>query len=153
MTQQIVIRDLIPSDEARWRTLWDGYVEFYGAAVPDKITDTTWAKLMGENSRVFGLVAEVDGPKDREVIGIVNCVLHDNTWSDQLICYLEDLFVDPQHRGNGAATALIEAVVDRAKARDWLRVYWMTKADNTVARTLYDKIAPVTDWVRYDVNF
>ena len=144
----MLIRDLTPSDEARWRELWDGYVEFYGEAVPDKITDTTWAKLTGENDRVFGLVAEVDG----NVVGIVNCVLHDNTWSDKLICYLEDLFVDPSARGQGAGRALIEAVVERAKAQNWLRVYWMTKADNEGARALYDQITPVTDWARYDVE-
>ena len=144
----MLIRDLTPNDEARWRELWDGYVEFYGAAVPENITDTTWSKLMGANSRVFGLVAEIDGA----VVGIVNCVLHDNTWSDRLICYLEDLFVDPDARGRGAGKALINAVTKRAEKEKWLRVYWMTKKDNHQARALYDKLAPVTDWVRYDVS-
>ena len=144
----MLIRDLSADDEARWRELWEGYVKFYGAQVPENITDTTWAKLIGDNQRVFGLVAEVDG----NVIGIVNCVLHDNTWSDKLICYLEDLFVDPAHRGNGAGRALINGVVERARSNNHLRVYWMTKEDNKDARALYDKIVPVTDWVRYDVD-
>lgn len=148
----MLIRDLTPNDEARWRELWEGYVDFYNASVPDKITDTTWGKLTGENNRVFGLVAEIDGQNGREVIGIVNCVLHDNTWSEKLICYLEDLFVDPAARGKGAGRALINAVVERAKLNNYLQVYWMTKEDNDKARKLYEKITPVTDWIRYDVK-
>lgn len=144
----MLIRDLELKDQTRWRILWDGYVEFYGASVPENITNTTWEKLIGENPRVFGLVAEVDG----NVVGLVNCVLHDNTWSERLICYLEDLFVDPDARGHGVATALMEAVIARSKKENWLKVYWMTKEDNKQARVLYDKLAPVTDWVRYDVE-
>ena len=35
------------------------------------------------------IVAEVDG----QVYGFANCVVHENTWETQAVCYLEDLFV------------------------------------------------------------
>ena len=142
----IQVRDLTRQDEPRWRELWAGYVAFYQADVSDEITDYTWDRLMDPASPVFGLVALDAG----HVVGIVNCVLHENTWALDPVCYLEDLFVDDSLRGRGAGRALMDQVIARAKERGWHRVYWMTLHDNSTARALYDKIAPVTDWVRYD---
>lgn len=143
-----MVRDLAATDKESWLALWRGYIAFYKANVPDAVTEATWRRLLDPASPMFCLVAEQG---KGEVIGIVNCVLHLNTWTTRQICYLEDLFVAPAARGKGAARALIETVAERMRARNWFRVYWMTKADNTAARMLYDKIAPVTDWVRYDI--
>ena len=85
------------------------------------------------------------------MVGIVNCVLHPVTWSLLQTCYLEDLFVAPAARGQGAGRALIEAVRERGRAEGWYRVYWMTKVDNATARALYDKVAGKSDWVRYHI--
>lgn len=144
----IGVRDLAATDRESWLSLWRGYIAFYKANVPDAATEATWRRLLDPASPMFGLVAEHGRG---QVVGLVNCVLHLNTWTARPVCYLEDLFVVPAARGQGAARALIEAVAGRMRAENWHRVYWMTKTDNAVARTLYDKIAPVTDWVRYDI--
>lgn len=144
----LIVRDLSAQDEARWRTLWDGYLTFYEASIAPDVTDTTWARLQDGASPLFGLVAELDG----EVVGIVNCVLHANTWTSKPVCYLEDLYTAPEARGQGAGRALIEAVTERAKAEDWHRVYWRTAADNTTAQALYDRLAKRTGWVTYEVG-
>jgi GNAT superfamily N-acetyltransferase len=146
----ITIRDLQADDEDAWRTLWDGYCEFYGTRISPAITDATWRRLMDGDSPLFGLVA-CEGGGDGPVVGIVNCVLHPVTWSDGSACYLEDLFVDPEHRRKGAGRELIRAVLERGERMGWYRVYWMTKADNVTARSLYDAVAGKTDWVRYQV--
>jgi len=141
----VSVRDLQTTDEARWRELWAGYLTFYEC--PDlepKITDNTWAMLTGERPDVFGFVAVVDG----QVVGFVHGVEHANTWVDKSICYLEDLFVDPTVRGQGAGRALIEAVIAHAKANDWGQVYWRT-ADDNPARKLYDQVADKIDFVTY----
>ena len=144
----LIVRDLSAQDEAQWRALWDGYLTFYEASVAPDVTDTTWARLLDGASPLFGLVAELDG----EVVGIVNCVLHANTWTSKPVCYLEDLYTAPEARGQGAGRALIDAVTERAKAEDWHRVYWRTAADNTTAQALYDKLAKRTAWVTYEVG-
>lgn len=144
----LIVRDLAAQDEARWRTLWDGYLTFYEASVAPDVTDTTWARLLDGASPMFGLVAELDG----QVVGIVNCVLHANTWTSKSVCYLQDLYTAPKARGQGAGRALIEAVSERAKAEDWHRVYWRTASDNTTAQALYDKLAKRTGWVTYEVG-
>ncbi len=146
----VTIRDLAAGDEARWRDLWRGYCEFYETDMPPAVTDTTWTRLLdpGE-AAMFGLVAE---DKDAAVIGFVNCVLHKNTWTEKPVCYLEDLFTDPATRKLGAGGALIEAVRERARSEVWHRVYWKTKSDNATARSLYDKVSDLTDWVVYEIS-
>jgi len=146
----VTVRDLGRDDEQAWRALWKAYCDFYETRIPGSVTDATWRRLMDDKSPLFGLVA-CDGGAGGRVIGIANCVLHPATWSEQPTCYLEDLFVAPQARRRGAGRALIEAVMARGRQMGWYRIYWMTKVDNRVARTLYDKIAGKSDWLRYHV--
>jgi len=143
----VTIRPAAPADALAWRVLWRGYCEFYGAEVSDAVTEATWTRILDAGQPVLGYVACAGDA----VIGFANAVLHPNTWSTRPVCYLEDLFVAPEARGQGAARALIEALVARGQEAGWLRVYWMTHADNDRARALYDAITPVTNWVRYDV--
>ncbi|HEY9163475.1 MAG TPA: GNAT family N-acetyltransferase [Magnetovibrio sp.] len=141
----VTVRPLAAKDQARWRTLWDGYLTFYECPDLDpKTTDHTWDMLTDPREDVFGLVAERDG----EVVGFVHGVVHANTWLVQPICYLEDLFVDPAWRGQGTGRALIEALVGRAKASGWAQVYWRT-AETNPARKLYDQVADKIDFVTY----
>ncbi len=143
-------RDLTAADEAHWRDLWQGYLTFYESDVPPAVTDETWRRLLAPGeAAMFCLVATGDGDA---VVGFVNCVLHLNTWTEKPVCYLEDLFVDPAFRNQGAGRALIEAVRDKGMAEDWHRVYWRTRDNNTTARTLYDKVADGTDWATYEIS-
>jgi GNAT superfamily N-acetyltransferase len=149
LTTGPAIRPTAAGDKDSWFRLWQGYLEFYEATLDPRISDATWRRLLDPNEPIHGLVAcDATGV----VVGFVNYVLHANTWTDRPVCYLEDLFVDSSARGQGAGRALIEALVDLAKTQGWYRIYWQTKASNATARALYDKVTPVTDWVRYDVN-
>ena len=87
-----------------------------------------------------------------QLIGVANYVLHPYTWGTDLICYLEDLFVAEDARGDRRGKALIDALVHMAKVKGWPRVYWHTHEDNEVARSLYDQITPVDPFVRYVVK-
>ena len=141
----VSVRDLCLQDEPRWRELWAGYLAFY--ELPDldpKITDHTWGMLTGAREDVFGYIAELDGA----VIGFVHGVEHANTWVDKPICYLEDLYVDPSVRGQGAGRALIDAVIAKAQDNGWGQVYWRTATGNP-ARKLYDQVADKIDFVTY----
>lgn len=147
----VAVRPIAATDREGWFRLWRGYLAFYRAELADGISEHTWTRLLDKDAPVWGLVAVTDGP-DPAVVGIVNYVLHANTWTDRPVCYLEDLFVDPERRGAGTGRALIDAVVVLARTHRWHRVYWMTKEDNAAARRLYDKVADATDWVRYDAH-
>lgn len=145
----VTIRDLKAHDEARWRELWRGYCEFYETEMAESVTDETWRRLLDTSEEgMFSLLA-CGG--DGAAIGFTNYVLHPITWSENPVCYLEDLFVDPDARKLGAGRALIEAVHERGRKEGWHRVYWRTRSDNATARALYDKVSDLTDWVVYEV--
>ena len=145
---RFTIRDLAARDKAAWLELWRGYCAFYQATVADAATETTWARLMDPAQPMLGLVACDAAARP---VALAHCVLHLNTWTTQPVCYLEDLYVVPTARCTGAARALIEALAERGKREGWLRLYWVTKADNHRARALYDRVGQLTDWVRYDL--
>lgn len=142
------VRDPSAPDEAAWRTLWAGYCAFYEAAVPEDATAETWRRILDPAAPVFARLAV----SDNRVQGFAVCVLHDGSWSARPVCYLEDLFVAPAARGGGLARALIEDVLHTARQRSWAKVYWHTKADNGIARRLYDRFATADGFVRYVVS-
>ncbi|NML45259.1 GNAT family N-acetyltransferase [Ramlibacter sp. G-1-2-2] len=144
----VIIRAALPSDEATWRELWRGYCEFYGAQVADEVTNRTWKRILDPDAQVMCVVAEVDG----QVHGFANCVVHENTWETQAICYLEDLYVRPSARGRGVGGALIEWLRNAMRAEGWARLYWMTQADNAQARRLYDRYTTADNFVRYVIR-
>jgi GNAT superfamily N-acetyltransferase len=74
--------------------------------------------------------------------------VHPST-SEADLCYLEDLFTDPDARGRGVAGALIRAVRDWARDRDCGSVYWQTHETNAVARRLYDRVAHNEGFIVY----
>ena len=141
------IRPLQPSDEADWRRLWTGYLQFYQSEVSEAVYVSTFQRLLGDDPRDFNaLVAEVDG----KVLGLTHYLFHRHAWRIEDVCYLQDLYVAPDARGLGLARALIEAVYVRADAAGAPAVYWLTQDFNTTARQLYDRIAKVSPFIRYN---
>ena len=84
--------------------------------------------------------------------GFANCVVHENTWEAQPVCYLEDLFVSSTVRGQGIGHALIEWLRNAMRAEGWARLYWMTRADNLPARRMYDRFSEADGFVRYVIR-
>ncbi|MDP3263685.1 MAG: GNAT family N-acetyltransferase [Tabrizicola sp.] len=143
----VTIRPLRPDDEADWRRLWAAYLAFYDTSVPEAVYASTFARLLGDDPRDFnGLIATIDG----QPMGLAHFLFHRHGWKIEDTCYLQDLFVDPQARGTGLGRALIEAVYAAADAADAPSVYWLTQDFNLAARQLYDRVAKVTPFIRYN---
>lgn len=143
-SSRVVVSNLSPADRGPWETLARGYKDFYKTPTPDAEYDTTWARLVSQDG-VFALGAKVDG----ELVGIAHFLFHTAVWAPK-VCYLQDLFTAPSARGKGVARALIDAVARAARAQGATRYYWMTQADNAVARALYDKVATHHGFIRYE---
>ncbi|MEP5761419.1 MAG: GNAT family N-acetyltransferase [Litoreibacter sp.] len=142
----IEIRALAPADRKNWDRLWKDYLAFYGTTLDPEIYDTYFARLMGNDPLDFnGVVAEQDG----QMVGLAHYIFHRHGWKVENVCYLQDLYVDPDVRGTGAGRALIEAVYARADAADAPSVYWMTDRNNAQARTLYDRIGELSPFIKY----
>ena len=145
----MVIREPSADDYSQWLTLWDGYNAFYGrdgpTALPREVTQTTWQRFFDRDEPVHALVAELDG----RLVGLAHFLFHRSTISIAPTCYLQDLFTSERARGRGAATELIEAVGEEARAHGSARVYWQTHETNDRARALYDRIAERSGFIVY----
>ncbi len=142
----LIVRPLAPRDREGWEPLWHGYLEFYNTVLPDEVTEATWHKLMDPSRSPHGLVAVGE---EGGLVGLTHYLFHQSTWTIPHVCYLQDLFVDPRARGQGAGRTLIEAVYAAADKAGAAQVYWLTQDFNTTARALYDKVATLTPFVRY----
>jgi GNAT superfamily N-acetyltransferase len=141
------VRRLENRDLDRWRLLWGGYLSFYRAEVRAHVTKLTFQRLCDGEDGMIGLVA-VDA--DDVPVGLAHLVFHSSTWSEAGYCYLEDLYVDPGHRGGRVARTLFEAVYEHAHERRVGRVYWHTQQYNGAARSLYDTVGELTSFVVYE---
>jgi len=144
----IEIAPLSKADYDFWLMLWQDYLNFYETALPLSVIEGTWRNILDDNVAIYGFGAW----KDDALVGFTHVVLHPNTWNTNDCCYLEDLYVTDNVRGQGAGRALIEAVYAFANEKNCNRVYWVTQEDNTSARKLYDNIASLTDMVQYRKN-
>ena len=93
-----------------------------------------------------------DGDETGEIQGLA----HLRQWVRPLLgvqCgYLDDLFVDPNHRGSGAVDALFAAMRQVALEHGWSIIRWTTADDNYRARAVYDELATRTTWITYDMT-
>jgi len=125
MTATTAIRPLTAADEADWRRLWTGYLEYYETSVPDEVYRTTFGRLLGDDPHDYhGLVAVQGG----RLVGLTHYLFH---------------------RGTGAGRALIEAVYAAGDAAGCPSVYWMTQDFNATARRLYDRVGKLTPFIKY----
>lgn len=143
----LVIRPLEEKDRDDWARLWTGYLQYYETSVTSEVYESTFARLLGDDPRDFNcFVAELN---DR-LVGLTHYLFHRHAWRIEEVCYLQDLYADPEVRGTGIGRALIEAVYAAADKHGAPAVYWLTQDFNTTARQLYDRIAKVSPFIRYN---
>ena len=140
------IRPLQREDEAEWRRLWRGYLDFYETELPEAVYASSFARLTDPEVRDYhGLLAVADG----RPVGLAHYIFHRHGWQIEDVCYLQDLYVDPEVRGTGAGRRLIEVVYAAADAAGRPSVYWLTQSFNATARRLYDRVGTETPFIKY----
>lgn len=142
------ITPLSAHHRADWHRLWTGYLEFYNTTVAPQVYETTFARLIDPSHRAQNALIAYDG---EQAVGLVHFIYHPHNWRIEEVCYLQDLFTAPEARGTGVARALIDAVAQDAAMRGAAAPYWMTQEFNHTARSLYDKIASLTPFVKYQM--
>jgi GNAT superfamily N-acetyltransferase len=149
MHPAVSVRPIRRDDYAQWRPLWDGYNAFYGregqTALSESITEATWERFFNAAEPVHALVAA----EDATVVALVHYLFHRSTSRLNDVCYLQDLFTAPSHRGRRIGRQLIEAVYAAARAAGSSRVYWQTHVTNVAGRALYDKVAGHAGFIVY----
>lgn len=145
-TDQIQIRPIEADDKPAWRALWTGYLEFYKSSVPDEVYQTTFDRLLSDDPWAPSGFLALKGGKP---VGLVHYLYHAHCWRVERVCYLQDLYADPSLRGQGVGRKLIEAVYAQAAADGAPSVYWLTQEFNHEARRLYDRVATLTPFIKY----
>jgi GNAT superfamily N-acetyltransferase len=144
----INVRQIEVEDKSSWQELYLSYLKFYESEPVESSTEILWNRLAKGEPKIQGLVAESNG----EIVGIAHFHYQLSTWSDTLHCYLEDLYVTEGSRGKGVATILIAEVKKFAIEHKCSEFFWITKQSNQTARKLYDKVAALSDFVRYEIR-
>ena len=146
MTNSITIRPILAADEADWRRLWTGYLEYYETSVPEEVYQTTFQRLLSDDHPDQNGFIALAG---EQAVGLVHYIYHPHNWRLDKVCYLQDLYADPSVRGTGVGRKLIEAVYAQADADGSPSVYWMTQDFNHTGRRLYDRIGKLTPFIKY----
>jgi GNAT superfamily N-acetyltransferase len=111
--QSIEIKAIDNNDFDIWLPLWKGYQRFYEVDIPESESLNTWARFLDPVEPMHATRAMVGD----QALGLAHSIYHRSSWTTEDYCYLRDLFVAPDARGNGIGRALIEHVYDDAKRR------------------------------------
>ncbi|AWV28153.1 GNAT family N-acetyltransferase [Citrobacter portucalensis] len=134
-------------DYASWLPLWINYQTFYRTKISDKVTKLTWERFLTPSEPVYCAVAKYDG----KIVGLVHYLFHRSTWAESNYCYLEDLFVSEEVRGQHIGKQLIEYVQQQAKKHHASRLYWHTHETNLRGQRLYDWVAQKSGMIEYQM--
>ncbi len=102
------------------------------------------AALFGDAPALFGHVAVADG----QVVGMALWFLNFSTWRGRHGVYLEDLYVQPQHRGSGLGRKLLRTLAGLCVERGYRRLEWSVLDWNTPSIEFYEAAGavPMDKW-------
>jgi len=105
--------------------------------------------MFAGNTQVHGLICELGS----EAIGYAVYFYNYSTWLGRPGLYLEDLYVTPGQRGQGAGRAMLEHLAAIAIASNCARFEWSVLDWNTPAIEFYEKLGarPKSEWVGYQI--
>ena len=143
-----MISFLEQKDKEKWEKLYIGYAEFYKVPMNTAILDTLWEWIHEENHDVHAICYEFEG----KIVGIAHYRTMPRPIKGQYIGFLDDLFVEPEFRGQKIAQKLISHLKSLSKDNNWDGVRWITHSSNKTAKNLYDKIANNTGFELYELK-
>ena len=102
--------------------------------------------LFGTPARAEALLAEIDG----KAVGFAVWFYNFSTFRGRHGLFLEDIFVDPAHRGAGIGRAIFRFLAERAIAQGCARMDWDVLNWNSTAIRFYRSLGaqPLDGWTR-----
>jgi GNAT superfamily N-acetyltransferase len=100
--------------------------------------------LFGDFPALFGHIAEDDG----RVVGMALWFRNFSTWRGTHGIYLEDLYVQPAHRGKGLGRELLRTLAELCVERGYSRLEWWVLDWNTPSIEFYKAAGamPMDEW-------
>jgi GNAT superfamily N-acetyltransferase len=122
--------------------LFDAYRQFYRQPSEPERARRFLLDRFGHNQSIIFLAFA-----DAAAIGFTQLYPSFSSGAMARIFILNDLFVEPEARRRGAGVALLQAAAEYGRRVGALRLVLSTEANNTTARSLYEKLG----WKRDDV--
>jgi GNAT superfamily N-acetyltransferase len=141
----VSVRPVRPDDVPAVVALVRELAEYEKAVHEVRLTEEQLtAALFGDRPALFGHVAEIEG----EVVGIALWFLNFSTWRGTHGVYLEDLYVQPQHRGRGLGRELLRTLAELCVERGYSRLEWWVLDWNTPSIDFYKAAGavPMDEW-------
>ncbi len=137
----MTVRPITPDDVPAVVGLVRELAEYERALHEVRLTEEQLtACLFGDSPALFGHVAEKDG----EVVGIALWFLNFSTWRGTHGIYLEDLYVQPAHRGTGLGKELLRTLAALCVERGYSRLEWWVLDWNTPSIEFYKAVGAQT---------
>ena len=115
--------------------LFDRYRVHYGE-LADVAGSSSWLSEQVGRGRLTAFVAELDGA----LVGFATLVVIPASLRLRIFWQIRDLFVSPEHRRQGVARALLDAVRTAAIDAGAVRLSVQTEIDNRPALRLYAEL-------------
>tara|TARA_Y100000022_G_scaffold175378_1_gene164030 strand:+ start:148 stop:579 length:432 start_codon:yes stop_codon:yes gene_type:complete len=143
-----MIRPIKKKDKNDWEKLYIGYANFYKVEMNDEILGTVWKWLLDKSHEVSGLVYE----ENSKIVALAHYRKMPSPLRGKYIGFLDDLFVDPDHRGKKIGESILSEIKKISEKNNWELVRWITRKDNNRAKSLYDKVSEKTSWDTYELK-
>ncbi len=103
--------------------------------------------LFGDNPKAFCVLADYDD----EPAGFALCFYNYSTFQGKAGIYIEDLYVDPEYRGQGIGKGFFNLLARKAKDENCGRIQWWVLDWNEPSIEFYKSMGakPMDEWVVY----
>ncbi|MDR5587651.1 MULTISPECIES: GNAT family N-acetyltransferase [Clostridium] len=108
-------------------------------------TEETLRESIFENNRAHALIIEFNN----KVIGYIIYFFNFSTFIGRAGLYLEDIYIDPEYRGNGIGKEAFETLVHIAKEEKCERMEWVCLDWNESSLNFYESIGAkqMNEWI------
>jgi len=144
----MTVREIRPDDVPAVVALVRELAEYEKAADEALMTEQQLhTALFGESPKLFGHVAVVD----EQVVGMAVWFLNFSTWRGTHGVYLEDLYVQPEHRGTGLGRELLRTLAAVCVEHGYSRLEWSVLDWNAPSIEFYQAAGavPMDEWTVY----
>lgn len=131
-----------------WESLYRGYAAFYDIPITEATLNTVWGWIQSGTLLQGRIAIDAMG----KAVGLMHFRAMPSPLRGTEVGFLDDLFVDPGHRGSGVVNAMLASLAKEARSRGWPFVRWITRENNYRARRVYDLNSTKTDWVTYQMD-
>jgi GNAT superfamily N-acetyltransferase len=141
----VSVRRIRPEDVPAVVALVRELAEYERSAHEVRLTEEQLTtSLFGDSPALFGHVVEDGG----ELVGMALWFLNFSTWRGTHGIYLEDLYVQPHHRGRGYGKELLRTLAELCVERGYSRLEWAVLDWNTPSIEFYKArgAVPMDEW-------